>query len=52
MEPLIKSETARLLTEPCPYKGQIEARITVNSGAIGKIGNKEMEGFSQQGRVP
>jgi len=31
---------------------QIEARIAVNSGAIDKICNKELEHFSQQGRVP
>ncbi len=30
---------------------QIEARIAVNSGAIDKISNKELEDFSQQGRV-
>ncbi len=31
---------------------QIEARIAVNSGTIDKIRNKELEDFSQQGRVP
>jgi len=31
---------------------QIEARIAVNSGAIDKIRNKELDDFSHQGRVP
>jgi len=31
---------------------QIETPIVANSGAIGKIGNKELEDFSRQGRVP
>ncbi|MBL4851038.1 MAG: hypothetical protein JKY90_01975 [Gammaproteobacteria bacterium] len=47
-EPLIISGAATLVTEIF----QIAARIAVNSGAIDKIRNKELEGFRHQGRVP